>query len=146
MMGVVFVGLIILLIFAIWDYELALLPNLPVLVSIIGYGLFLMTTPIFLLIYLCFIGLMVVLWLFYAKNHSMSLSDSLLFGLFGFCSAFLNFYPIVLFIFLVAIFYKTSIGCHYEGNKKLVKMIPPMFLSLLTVYNLYLLVFYILSF
>lgn len=131
MMEIAFVGLIILFIFAIWDYKLALLPNLPVLISIIGYGLFLISTPILLSFYLVFILIAGVLWLIYAKNHFMSLADSLLFGLFSFCSLVFNFYPIILFIVLVAFFYQTSMCCHYDNNKKLVKMIPPMFISLL---------------
>lgn len=126
-----FIGLLILFIFAIWDYKYAILPNLPVYLTIIGYGLFLATIPTFFMIYLCFILLGGGLWFFYAKNHCMSLADSVLFGLFGFCSVFLKMYPIIIFIPLVAVFYYTSICCHYDRNQKLVKMIPPMFISLL---------------
>lgn len=130
MMDFIFVGLIILFVFAIWDYKYALLPNLPVLISIIGYGVFLVIQPIYLLFYIFFVYSGGVLWYFYAKKHHMSFSDSILFGLFVFCTSFFNFYPLILFIIFVALFYKTSICCHYEKNQRLVKMIPPMFISL----------------
>ena len=130
MIEFIFIGVIILSIFAYWDYKYAILPNLPVLISIIGYGLLLAIVPTLFITYAIFILLGGGLWLFYAKNHHMSLADSVLFGLFGFCSIFFDMYPVIIFIFLVAFFHKTSICCHYEKKQKLVKMIPPMFISL----------------
>jgi len=131
------VGIVMLFIFAVWDYKLALLPIIPVYLSLLGYGLMLSVAPMLLFFYLFFIAVSWVFWLFYARKHEMSLADCLLTGHFTFCSYPLYFAPLFLFLILVPLFHKYNICCHYENGKKLVKMIPPMFISLNSCYIAY---------
>ena len=136
----VVMGLAILFIFAEWDYKLALLPNIPVAVSLAGYGLFLMNMPKLLFFYVFYLAVAGGMWLFYARKHEISLADCLLAGFFTFCSYFLYFVPLLLFIILVPLFHKLNICCHYENGKKLVKMIPPMFISLFVCFLVHLVI------
>jgi len=139
----VLMGLAVLFIFAEWDYKLALLPNIPVAISLFGYGLFLINMPKLLFMYILYLCIAGGMWLFYARKHEMSLADCLLAGFFTFCSYPLYFAPLILFIILVPLFHKFNICCHYEKEKKLVKMIPPMFISLFVCFFVHLGILYL---
>jgi len=135
----VVMGLAVLFIFAEWDYKKALLPNFPVAVSLTGYGLFLVVKPALFIYYLVILSVAGCVWFLYLK-HGMSLADSLLAGFFTFCSYPLYFIPVMLYLVLVPLFYKFNICCHYEKEKKLVKMIPPMFISLFVCFLVHLII------
>jgi hypothetical protein len=131
------VGALILLVFAYWDYTKAILPNREVLLSTVAFFLVLLSQPVAIILpFIIFEALAILLWGIYGQYHQMSCADSILLGLFAFCSLFFSLIPMVLFGVIVALCYFTDINTHYidleDGSKKrLVKMIPPMFLSLL---------------